>query len=263
MHLNLTAVPLLLQPYLVDVRHFTYSDSNGCVLPFYADGFPGIVYQITNGDMYQYPADKKLSPYFLYGQTVAPITLKTTGSGSMWVLILKPYAIFELFGIGAHEITDTCLDLTHFFKHSKLNYLASRGKNEKLDILSTLFEDLKYLRTSTKWSTDASVLTALEFMQHNLGTDAYYKLKKELHVSERTLERKFQQQIGVSPKMYSRIIQFQAAIRQLHINSDDQFASIAYELGYSDQSHMIRSFKEFAGLPPKRYLQCNTLQETI
>jgi AraC-like DNA-binding protein len=72
-------------------------------------------------------------------------------------------------------------------------------------------------------------------------------------LSERTLERRFKQSIGISAKLFSRICRFQESLNQLRKNKYDKLSDIAYENGYADQSHFIRSFKEFTGVSPFDY----------
>ena len=70
----------------------------------------------------------------------------------------------------------------------------------------------------------------------------------------RTLQRLFSQYIGVSPKW---VIQRQRLIEtaeQIRSRSDEiDFATLAAELGYADQAHMIREFKNMVGATPAKY----------
>jgi AraC-like DNA-binding protein len=59
--------------------------------------------------------------------------------------------------------------------------------------------------------------------------------------------------VGISPKLFSRICRFQATLQQLRTNGFDKLSDIAFEHNYADQSHFIRSFKEFAGVSPFQY----------
>ena len=49
-------------------------------LPFYADGFPGIVYSKSDSPFYHQPKGKKLPNFYLYGLTVEPMTLVVNGA---------------------------------------------------------------------------------------------------------------------------------------------------------------------------------------
>src|SRR5690606_30145002 len=69
-------------------------------------------------------------------------------------------------------------------------------------------------------------------------------------LSMRQFERVSKERIGLSPKLYARLVRFSKAYR-LHENSPRMsWTHIAYECGYFDQMHMIRDFKQFAGVAP-------------
>lgn len=80
------------------------------------------------------------------------------------------------------------------------------------------------------------------------------KTQKELFVTERTFQRLFEKSVGLSPNQFRKINQFNKAFQQLNRRQFSSFADIAFENGYADQSHYIRTFKEFTGLTPKEYL---------
>lgn len=73
-------------------------------------------------------------------------------------------------------------------------------------------------------------------------------LSKNLGLSKRTLERRFQNHIGASPKKYARIVRLRAALK--HRDRLPSWADVAHTLGYYDQSHMIGDFQELYGLSP-------------
>jgi AraC-like DNA-binding protein len=56
--------------------------------------------------------------------------------------------------------------------------------------------------------------------------------------------------------MYSRIIQFDNAVKLKNAQPQKDWLSIALELGYYDYQHLVRDFKEFTYLTPAQfYLQ--------
>ncbi|MEP7364918.1 MAG: helix-turn-helix domain-containing protein [Acidobacteriota bacterium] len=71
-------------------------------------------------------------------------------------------------------------------------------------------------------------------------------------LSPRQFRRRFQQQVGLSPKLFARIRRFQ---RALTIVGTIPFADAAAKCGYYDQSHLIRDFRQFTGEPPSKWLE--------
>jgi len=79
------------------------------------------------------------------------------------------------------------------------------------------------------------------------------ELEKKTGYSSRWLNMKFNDNLGISPKNLSSIIRFKQYY-QSFINGNEKsfFKNDFYEL-YYDQSHFIKHFKRFTGLPPTKF----------
>jgi AraC-like DNA-binding protein len=73
-------------------------------------------------------------------------------------------------------------------------------------------------------------------------------LAKEVDLSRRSLERRFIDHIGATPKKVSRVIRLRYAITQK--SQASSWAEVAFAAGYCDQSHMIHDFVELCGMTP-------------
>ncbi len=81
------------------------------------------------------------------------------------------------------------------------------------------------------------------------------ELAAELGVSRQHLAAQFRQHVGLSPKLFARICRFRqatAAIKAARGPAPD-WAQLALDCGYFDQSHLIHDFQEFAGNAPERF----------
>jgi AraC-like DNA-binding protein len=67
------------------------------------------------------------------------------------------------------------------------------------------------------------------------------------------LERQFRQAAGVAPKALARLIRFERARDALVAAPLTAQAALAHDLGYTDQSHFVRDFKQFAACTPGRF----------
>ena len=83
-------------------------------------------------------------------------------------------------------------------------------------------------------------------------------LADTLCLSEKQFKRVFQDYIGCNPKEFIRIVRFNKALNILKTGKLFNFAQIAQECGYSDQSHLIREFKLFSGYTPREFLTPDT-----
>ena len=65
----------------------------------------------------------------------------------------------------------------------------------------------------------------------------------------------FKEHVGVTPKVFLKIIRFQKALQEIETHKTVNWTSIAFESGYYDQAHFINDFKEFSGFTPNQYLK--------
>ncbi|WP_394803580.1 helix-turn-helix domain-containing protein [Niabella hibiscisoli] len=69
-------------------------------------------------------------------------------------------------------------------------------------------------------------------------------------LSIRQFERKAKVSLGVSPKLYSRVLRFTNAWLYREAHPDISWYKITHEFGYADQMHLVDDFKIFCGTTP-------------
>jgi AraC-like DNA-binding protein len=84
------------------------------------------------------------------------------------------------------------------------------------------------------------------------GAVSVRRLAREVGWSHKHLITRFKQQVGVAPKRAARLVRFDRVLRRLH-DGPSPWAELAAELGYADQAHLVREFREFAGTSPSAF----------
>jgi AraC-like DNA-binding protein len=69
-------------------------------------------------------------------------------------------------------------------------------------------------------------------------------------LSQRRFIELFRQQVGMAPKQYCRVRRFQRIIAGVPEGVPVDWAAVAADLGYCDQSHLIHDFRSIAGISP-------------
>jgi AraC-like DNA-binding protein len=75
--------------------------------------------------------------------------------------------------------------------------------------------------------------------------------KDRLGLSQRAIHKLFDHHVGVRPKLFVRISRVADAIQD-HLRTAN-WSARAVDLGFSDQSHLVREFGHFVGSPPTGY----------
>lgn len=93
------------------------------------------------------------------------------------------------------------------------------------------------------------------------GNCPIHVLARNLGLSERSLERRFVNQVGATPKKFARVVRLRHAVLQRQHHSS--WADVAYEAGYYDQSHMIHEFQALYGITPESLYPQISVSQTI
>ena len=87
------------------------------------------------------------------------------------------------------------------------------------------------------------------------GLQRVAQLAEASGLSERKLQRLFSEYVGVSPKWVMRRARLHEAALRVEADGAESvdWATLAADLGYSDQAHLTRDFTATLGIPPTRY----------
>lgn len=228
-----------------------YNISTPFALPLFANGTPTLLFLTTkasiNGNVTNYLT--------LFGQTVFPEALTIKEDFTLIAYFFKPFALFSLFGVSAKELTDFPIDLD-LLQQSQANELREKLLNAgTTTAMMELLDDYIFSLVTRSKAEIQLIQFATSILANNPSKEALLNVQKELCMTERTFERLFDKKIGVSPRLFRRICQFNAAFQQLNTRRFGKLTDVAFEHGYADQSHFIRAFKEFTNITPKEYLR--------
>ena len=78
-------------------------------------------------------------------------------------------------------------------------------------------------------------------------------LASRTNFGRRSLQRLFNEYVGAPPKWVIRRYRLHELVERLHKGESLNFASLAQDMGYFDQAHLIRDFRSIIGCSPARY----------
>ncbi|MBO9565675.1 MAG: AraC family transcriptional regulator [Niastella sp.] len=224
----------------------------------FARKYPRMVFQHCEGRSGIYHGDDYLPLTYLSGLNTLPYDCGIHPSISTIGVSFYPHAIRPIFGINVSGIVNELPDLSHFVKTSLTNQLLdARTVMQRTTILSAFFTNR--LRNST--APDKMYVQGWRMLLRETHEHQVRQLTRTFNLSERQLERRFKDHLGLTPKQYLKINRFEKALNLLQAGSCNNLFDIAYELGYADQSHFIREFKQFSGNTPKQYLNTDKIYD--
>jgi AraC-like DNA-binding protein len=189
-------------------------------------------------------------PVALVGaQTFGRVQLVSRGNVDSFVVIFQPGGLFKLLSVPLHSLTD---------QDYEGRSVIGPGVDELADQLAASRSSAERVRISDKYflercqnpccSRDISALAGR--LRMHPGSLKVVDLAREAGLSTRQLERRFLEQIGMSPRMFARVARFEAALRLKRETPGLRWTHIAHELGFHDQMHMLRDFRKLSGATP-------------
>ena len=235
------------------IRHFWILESehpNGDhTFRTLADGCPGLILQDADKGV-MYKNAEELPGALLYGQATSHAEVRVEGMFSTIGIYFSPSGLRSVFGMRADELTNGCVPLADIDRSFTQQLGEAPSLEARVQLLTNYVDSLV---SRNAQDVDKSMEHALARIWQSEGTLSLKDLRAELQLSERSFERKFKQIVGVPPKLFSRISQFQASLSQLRKLKYEKLSDVAFGNEYADQSHFIRSFKEFAGISPFQF----------
>lgn len=251
------------------VRHFLVIESDTqSAMRIFSDGNTGVVFNYGGPLFYQnetHTCPISLSASFLYGQLDTYRNVWVQGSIRLLIAVLHPFGAAALLKIPAAELRNQIVKGEDCFK------INPTLVNDEIASSPAIYDKIRaaehFLLSQLRAPGDSNKLitNAISIIHTQNGLVPIARLAALTGTTERQLQRKFEEQIGISPKRYAGITRMQYALRMLRKKSGDlSLAGVACESGFFDQAHLIREMKNLSGLTPGQYLcQQNVLAANL
>lgn len=168
----------------------------------------------------------------------------------------KAHGLYRFTNVKASETVDQSLSPIDIFGKSfkalEEQLFEAKDIENRLTVVETYFH--KRL-IDYEYSQDHLFEILLQKINLAKGGRRIQSLAEEFGISIKTIERKFQNHIGVSPKTYSRLVRLFHTLQHLNFKEGPKLVDIVYQHGFYDQMHFIKEIKHFTGLSPTTYLQ--------
>jgi AraC-like DNA-binding protein len=200
-------------------------------------------------------------PGFAVGMMSAAIQVASNGPVRTVAVRFKPGAASGFLATPLQALTDQRADIDLLWDRGDAERLADALWSAQLSdrqrialIEKQLLRRLVAANAGSGTGADALVRRALHALDASNGALRIEELAAQLGVSRQHVAAQFRDRVGLSPKLYARICRFRRATAALKAAPAPDWAQLALDCGYFDQSHLIHDFHEFAGSAPERFL---------
>jgi transcriptional regulator GlxA family with amidase domain len=179
--------------------------------------------------------------------------IEPTGQVKLFGVRFQPGGAYLFFQFPLSELTDQIIGFDSVCSRATIELVdkiqAARSLRERISI----FETALLARLEQRHGDDQLVDAVVKTIIAREGLVSIDRLRRNLGISERQLERKFQTAVGITPKFLCRTLRFQKVFKAVERHQTVNWSFIATECGYYDQAHFIHDFKEFSGQNPTAY----------
>ena len=179
-------------------------------------------------------------------------SLRLSGGVESFAIFLQPVALCQLFGLPEQHLADRA-------------YHAGDVLGQRAEILwSALAEaptfmervrlaELFLLRMPRIAEPTTIAQVAMETFRGR-GRIHVAEMAGRVSLSVRQFERQFEREMGLPPKRFARIARFQGALDAKIVAPSRTWLDVAHSLGYYDQMHLVRDFRNLSGFSPSRLM---------
>ena len=167
----------------------------------------------------------------------------------------KPGGAFPFLALPAGDLADTHVDLETLWGRSAVRLRERLCEARTSAGRFQLLQEALLGRLGRGVQQHDAVSAALEIFARNQAGPTVRETARYLGLSQRRFIQVFKAEVGMTPKLFSRIQRFQQTRTFIQQNRSPNWTALALDLGYFDQSHLIREFLEFSGLSPTDYLK--------
>jgi AraC-like DNA-binding protein len=193
---------------------------------------------------------------FLVGQITKPFAVRPSGRADLVAIRLEAHAAtwlgLEMANVvdGEVDIASRCDGALDRLRHALAATSGGpQGDAERVALLDAALPPLMARAPQPDWR----VCEAVRAIREHRGLIDLAPLADALKTTPRSLQRLFQRDVGITPKAFVRIVRFQQVFRAWR-EDPTSLSRVAQACGYFDHAHLVRDFRELAGVPPAALL---------
>ena len=191
------------------------------------------------------------------GASTAPALVRLRGRIDGVSLTLRPGAAAGLLGLQAGELAGMAVPLDTLWNSEGTRLLERMAQAPddatRMALLHAALQ--RRLREADGGSASQRAAThAARLIAASGGRRPLREVAETVGVGERRLQQLFHAHVGLSPRAWGRLARLHGCLRALRRQANPDWAEMAIDHGYYDQSHLANEFRALCGLTPTEFM---------
>ena len=211
--------------------------------------FPRDPIKLTGANRFE----TQVPPVVVTGPKTKPVGLLYNKDYLMIKVAFQPTGTYRLLNVAMQPLVNAGMNATEIWGNEIFDILHVLQHmtvyDEMVETVSKFLADKAMLQLKPEEPIDEVAVKMLDPLQE-------YPLNEWASMaclSLRQFERSFITRVGISPKMFIRIVRFEYAMKIKNADNNKSWSQIALECGYTDSAHILKEFKAFAEFPPSEF----------
>ncbi len=199
--------------------------------------------------------DSDLKQIFLAGPNTRSIQIQHFPDQLSCGFRFKPAILHGLLGVSPAVSLDKVIPLNTLINEKSYSELAraffsAKSNGRRISVFSKFIKSIY----SAVDSPAEQLRKYINIILKSGGSVKLESIYSSLKISPRQFQRNFIAATGLAPKEFCKIVRFHTLADKLVKNNFRHYDALV-EMGYYDQSHYYREFKEFTGMLPSAFEQ--------
>lgn len=212
----------------------------------------------SDGFNIAYPKNPNMTQHIdgmlLAGARTEYFVIDTAHPTDLLSVFFKIGATSAIFNLPANELTNQHISLEDLWGQKAIDLYEQLWESPNHQTRFRLIEQALLNQLQEMQRQHRAVQYALQvFQQTATMNPSVASVADEIGLSQTRFIHVFRQNVGLTPKKFTRLQRFQQALHLSVQTIDPDWADIAFQCGYFDQSHLINEFRALGGITPTSY----------
>lgn len=188
---------------------------------------------------------------YFFSQITENVTVSIKAKTKVFIIQLHAWAFSFNSTINFSKFQDSVVESNSPFKllNGHIDYKSSSFLKDIISITESYFINIEINNSAYR-----IIEEICKKIQSKKGVLKLSNIYKDYNYSSKWIQIMFKKATGLTPKKYADIIQFRLSIDEiLSKKTDEKLTDISYKLGFSDQSHFIKNFRQYSKTIPSKF----------
>ncbi len=182
------------------------------------------------------------------------ISISAHQDSEMFVIQFKPFGAYPFLHLPVDTLNERVIPGAHIIDGELLTLREQLKASEDSQGKFQLAEQWLLQRFDETLAPPQELLDFIAQLQTQ-PAGKYREISHSYPNSQKHLIDQFRKFVGLTPKYYQRILRFNDILQRIQQKQNISWSEVAYQCGFSDQSHFIKEFKHFSGFNPQEFIQ--------